>query len=60
MKKEEAMAAFMAWKSEKKKEIKEMQMMKKLEEKKKMEELQDIAHRKEDCRKVPGLYFSFL
>ncbi|CAI9612313.1 unnamed protein product, partial [Staurois parvus] len=52
MKKEEAMAAFMAWKSEKKKEINEIQVKKKLEEKKKMEEFQDIARRKEECRKA--------
>lgn len=52
MKKEEAMAAFMAWKSEKKKYIKEIRTKQKLEEKKNLEELQDIACRKQDCRKA--------
>ncbi|XP_040188061.1 microtubule-associated protein 9 [Rana temporaria] len=52
MKKEEAMAAFMAWKSEKKKDIKEIRTKQKLEENKKLEELQDIARRKQDCRKA--------
>ncbi|XP_056418107.1 microtubule-associated protein 9 [Hyla sarda] len=52
MKKEEAMAAFMAWKAEKKKQIKQSQTKLKMEEKKKMEELQELAHKKEDCRKA--------
>ncbi|KAG8592472.1 hypothetical protein GDO81_000518 [Engystomops pustulosus] len=52
MKKEEAMAAFMAWKAEKKKVINQGQKMQKMEEKKKMEELKELAARKEDCRRV--------
>lgn len=52
MKKEEAMAAFMAWKAEKKKEIKQGQKNLQMDEKKKMEELQQIALRKADCRKA--------
>ncbi|XP_075054426.1 microtubule-associated protein 9 [Mixophyes fleayi] len=52
MKKEEAMAAFRAWKTEKKKEIKENQMKQKMEQKKKMDEFQEIARKQEDCRKA--------
>ncbi|XP_069600217.1 microtubule-associated protein 9 isoform X2 [Ranitomeya imitator] len=52
MKKEEAIAAFSAWKAEKKKEIKHGQKKKNMEEMKKMEEIQEIASRKEDCRKA--------
>ncbi|XP_040276452.1 microtubule-associated protein 9 [Bufo bufo] len=52
MKKEEAMAAFMAWKAEKKKDVKNSQAKKKMEEIKKMEELQEIARKREDCRKA--------
>ncbi|XP_063776570.1 microtubule-associated protein 9 isoform X2 [Pseudophryne corroboree] len=52
MKKEEAMAAFMAWKTEKKKETKQNEMKQKLEQKKKMDEIQEIASKKEDCRKA--------
>ncbi|XP_044155078.1 microtubule-associated protein 9 isoform X2 [Bufo gargarizans] len=52
MKKEEAMAAFMAWKAEKKKDVKNSQAKKKIEEMKKMEELQEIARKREDCRKA--------
>ncbi|XP_075716433.1 microtubule-associated protein 9 [Rhinoderma darwinii] len=52
MKNEESMAAFMAWKTEKKKDIKDSQKKQKMEEKKKMEEFQDISRRKEDCRKA--------
>ncbi|XP_073501122.1 microtubule-associated protein 9 isoform X2 [Phyllobates terribilis] len=52
MKKEEAMAAFRAWKAEKKKEIKHSQKKLNMEEMKKMEEIQEIASRKEDCRKA--------
>ncbi|XP_068134986.1 microtubule-associated protein 9 [Hyperolius riggenbachi] len=52
MKKEEANAAFMAWKAEKIKELKESQIKQKQQETKKLEEIQDIARRKEDCRKA--------
>ncbi|KAM3937886.1 microtubule-associated protein 9 isoform 1-T3 [Leptodactylus fuscus] len=50
MKKEDAKAAFMAWKAEKNKEIKQSLKKQKNEEKKKMEEVHDIARRKEECR----------
>ncbi|KAM4049507.1 microtubule-associated protein 9 [Anomaloglossus baeobatrachus] len=52
MKKEEAMAAFRAWKAEKNKEIKHSQKKHKMEEIKKIEEIQEIANRKEDSRKA--------
>ncbi|KAG9469485.1 hypothetical protein GDO78_020401 [Eleutherodactylus coqui] len=52
MKKEEAMAAFRAWRAEKKKEIKLSQQQQRGEEEKKMGELQEIAHKKEECRKA--------
>ncbi|XP_073432528.1 microtubule-associated protein 9 [Dendrobates tinctorius] len=52
MKKEEAIAAFRAWKAEKRKEIKHSQKKKTMEDLKKMEEIQEIASRKKDCRKA--------
>ncbi|XP_069833968.1 microtubule-associated protein 9 isoform X1 [Dendropsophus ebraccatus] len=52
MKKEEAIAAFMAWKAEKKKQIKQSQTKQKIEEKKKIEEFQETLHRGEDCKKA--------
>ncbi|CAN2388763.1 hypothetical protein PRIEUP_LOCUS16709, partial [Pristimantis euphronides] len=52
IKKEDSVAAFMAWKAKKTKEIKHRQDNQKMEENNKMEELQETARRKEECRKA--------
>ncbi|KAM4709424.1 microtubule-associated protein 9 [Discoglossus pictus] len=51
-KKEEAKAAFYAWKAEKRKDIKEKTMKQKELEDKKMREIQEMAQKKEESRKA--------